>query len=466
MKRIDPPGPKGLPLLGVALQLRRDPLRLLRSVVEEYGDFVQLPLLGISLTPMEPRRRLYLLNHPASVRHVCVSSKDKYRPHEQLVRKLRRTLRLREGELLTSAGAAWSERKASLQPAFTEKGLARVADKVSRSLGALAARWSELPDGGSIDVDVEMTRFVTHLFASLFVGLELDGADAPLAAAWERTLNGLSRRMAAPLPALLELRRREACEFDDALKNVEQRLRELIRARRERTSCPGDLLATWMQGAAARGGAALGDRDHRDQMMLLLLAGRKNVSNALSWSCHLLGTHPAVAERLAEEAEAKLGDGAPTPDDLDAMPYVRMVQRETLRLYPTAWLIARSCLEDDVVGGYWIPRGATVFMSPYSIHRHPSFWADPESFQPERFAADRHLTPEAYLPFGKGPRTCIGSFLTELIMQAALVTLARRFVFAPRPGHTVRIKATSSLHPEGGLPMVLRRRSARRVHAV
>ena len=134
------------------------------------------------------------------------------------------------------------------------------------------------------------------------------------------------------------------------------------------------------------------------------------------------------------------------------------IYRLLLRLYPAAWLIARRCVEDDVVGGYFIPRGTTVFMSPYTLHRHPSFWSDPQAFDPLRFARGG-IEPAAFLPFGRGPRRCIGSVLAERVMQLVVATLAQHVVLRPISEHEPRIRAAATLRPRGGLPMVIERRT-------
>lgn len=458
-RRIDPPGPKGIPLLGVALRFRRNPLEFLTKLVAEYGDVVRVPMMRIPLSPIEPRNQCYVVNHPLLVRQICGANRRKYRTHHQLVHKLKATLELGQGELLTSTGAQWTERKALLQPSFTRMHVASFDAKVNSCVRSLVSRWQQLPDGVIVDVDRDITRLVTHLFASLFLSLDLDAADAELSHVWERTLTGLGRRMAAPLAVLHKFPSQRNREFAAALAQVEQRLYQCIQTRRCGASQSHDFLALWMQASQAEDGAGLSDKSLRDQLLLMLLAGRRNVANALSWSCHLLGQHPKVAQTLFDEVSAKLGDALTTADKLEPLRYSRMVQREVLRLYPTAWLIARQCLEDDIVGGYSIPRGVTVFMSPYTLHRHPSYWNDAEVFDPERFAAGQTIAPESYLPFGKGPRTCIGNFLTEHIMQVVLVAVSRHFILEPLPGHAARIKATSSLHPDGGLPMILKRRT-------
>ncbi len=249
MQAIEPPGPRGLPLMGVAPQFRRDPLKFLLRCVEHYGDVVQLPLLRVPLTPMEPKHRCYVVNQPAMVKQICGARRRHYRTHQQLVDKLKLTLDLGEGELLTSVGEQWVERKALLQPSFTAKRVAGCAETIAGALETLVARWQALPDGAEVDVAADMTRFVAHLFAALFLRLDLDNADAALAPSWERTLDGLSRRVAAPLAVLNRLPTRRTREFDAAFRAVDTRLHQVIEARRHDPATSEDFLSQWIRAA-------------------------------------------------------------------------------------------------------------------------------------------------------------------------------------------------------------------------
>lgn len=457
---IEAPGPRGWPLVGVAFQFRRDPLALLMSSVRAFGDVVQLPLLKLPLSPLEPRHRLYIVNQPALVRHICLTNRAKYRTHKQLVDKLRLVLDLADGELLTSVGDEWVQRKTTLQPAFS--ALTASNDKIVRPVSDMLERWERLADGATIDVDEEMTRLVTNVFASLFLSLDLEHEDRALAPHWCGMLAGFSRRMAAPLKILLRVPSKANREFHRSLGTVENRLSTVIADHQQCPHRSRDLLSAWLETSASKGAGAPNAKSIRDQMMLLLLAGRKNVSNAMAWACHLLAGNPDVAGRVQSETEDACGGNGADPDSWERIPYVAAVQKEVLRLYPTAWLIARYCLEDDNLGGYRIPQGATVFVSPYAMHRNPAFWTEPETFDPGRFLGERgkRILPDVYLPFGVGPRTCIGNLLTEQIMRITIAMLSRRFAFEPAPHHQVRIKAASSLSPRGGLPMVLRKRGS------
>ena len=452
MKPNEAPGPRGWPLVGVAFQFRRDPLDLLMRSVRQFGDVVQLPLLRLPLTPLEPKHQVYIVSQPVFVRLICLTNRDKYRTHKQLVEKLKLVLDLDDGELLTSVGDDWVRRKATLQPAFS--ALAAADDRIRCCVSHMVERWERLADGSVIDADQEMTRLVTRVFSSLFLSLDFDGEDAALEPHWHGMLAGFSRRMAAPLKILLRWPSASNREFHRCLAVVKERLSTVVA---DHQRCPhrfNDLLSAWIKTSESKGAGPLSGKTIGDQMMLLLLAGRKNVSNALVWACHLLATHPEAAEKLRRESSAN-------PDSPESAPYVAAVQKEVLRLYPTAWLIARYCLEDDQLGPYRIPQGATIFISPYAMHRNPAYWTEPERFDPSRFLGERgaQITPDMYLPFGVGPRTCIGNALTERVMRIAIATLSRKFRFEPAPLHRVTIQAASSLSPRGGLPLVLRKRA-------
>jgi cytochrome P450 len=175
----------------------------------------------------------------------------------------------------------------------------------------------------------------------------------------------------------------------------------------------------------------------------------------LCWTWYLVSRHPDVAERLRAEAIAILGDRMPGHEDLANLPYTTMVVQEAMRLYPPVWALPRRALEADEIGGYPVPAGAEVMISPYTLHRHPGFWDEPNQFRPERFAADAPPLPHryAYIPFGAGPRVCVGSHLGMLEATLVAAMVARRFRFEyAGPGDPVP-EAMLSLRARGGLPV-------------
>ncbi len=198
--------------------------------------------------------------------------------------------------------------------------------------------------------------------------------------------------------------------------------------------------------------------------MTLVIAGHETVASALSWTLLLLADHPVVQQRLHDELDAALPDGgAPAWADLARLPYTRAVVDEALRLFPPAWVLTRRAERDDVVCGVALPAGSLVVISPWLVHRRATEWPQPLVFDPGRFAAERSTTPRgSYLPFGVGPRLCIGRdfAVVEAVLVLATVLRGHR-VTLPRDGGQAqrpRVEASVTLRPRGGLPLVLTRR--------
>jgi cytochrome P450 len=204
------------------------------------------------------------------------------------------------------------------------------------------------------------------------------------------------------------------------------------------------------------------DRELRDELNALLVAGHTTTTSALGWSWYALFQHPDVRSRLGRELRTVLVGRSPGIDDLHALVYTRMVIEEVLRLYPPTWLTARAPLQEDQIRGYRIQRGSIVVLSPFVTHRHPGFWDEPHRFDPERFTPERSAgRPRfAYFPFGGGPRSCIGSWLASVVLQLVLVLVAQRFELKLVPGSRVEMKPGLTLHPAPGLPVTPRKQKA------
>jgi cytochrome P450 len=231
----------------------------------------------------------------------------------------------------------------------------------------------------------------------------------------------------------------------------------LIRERRRTGVDAGDLLSTLLHARDEETGEAMSDRELRDEVMTLLLAGHETTAAALAWAWSLLARNPEAADRLRDEAAGVLGDRPPTSEDLARLTYARMVFDETLRLYPPAWGQPREAIDDDEIGGYFIPRGTVVGPSQWVTHRRPDLWDDPDRFDPERFSPGRSEGRHrfAYYPFGGGGRACIGAPLATAEAQVALACLGRRFSFSLAPGHPVEPDPTFVLRPKHALMMTV-----------
>jgi cytochrome P450 len=207
-------------------------------------------------------------------------------------------------------------------------------------------------------------------------------------------------------------------------------------------------------------GRRMTDRQLRDETMTLFLAGHETTANTLVWAWMLLSQNPEAEARLHAELDAVLGGRAPTFADLPRLIYADRVITETLRVYPTVWLLGREAIEPTEIGGYRVRRGQTLWMSQWVLHRDPRFFDDPESFRPDRWADGlaKRIPRYAYFPFGGGPRICIGHSFAQMEAVLLLATIARRFQVRLKPDTVVRPYPTMTLRPDGGLQVLLSRR--------
>jgi cytochrome P450 len=234
----------------------------------------------------------------------------------------------------------------------------------------------------------------------------------------------------------------------------------LIDERRRSGAERGDLLSMLLAARDEETGEGLSDRQLRDEVMTLLLAGHETTATALSWTFYLLSLHPGARRRLEDELAAALPDGGPRVEDLPRLRYTRMVLDEALRLYPPAWVITRSATGADEIGGFAIPAGSRVLVSPYVTQHDPGLWDDPEGFDPDRFApeAQEGRARYAYFPFGGGPHLCIGAGFAIMEATIALATIARRLHLDLEPGRPVAIDPLVTLRPTPGIFVTARPR--------
>jgi cytochrome P450 len=241
--------------------------------------------------------------------------------------------------------------------------------------------------------------------------------------------------------------------YRDAVRRLDRVIDGFIAPRRAEGEDRGDLLSMLLAARDPETGEGMTPAQLRDEVMTIFLAGHETVSNALAWTGHLLAQHPDVAAKVEAEVDAVLGGRAPGYEQLAGLRYSRMVIEEAMRLYPPAHTISRTALGPDRIGGVAIPAGAVITISPHTTHRNPTLWPDPGRFDPERFAparsADRHRF--AYLPFGGGPRVCIGNSFAMTEALVILATIAQRWRLAPEPGHPVEPVGLVTLRPATGI---------------
>jgi cytochrome P450 len=249
-------------------------------------------------------------------------------------------------------------------------------------------------------------------------------------------------------------------EVKRALAQLDEVIHGIIRQRRAAEAGGGDLLSILLRARDAEDGRGMTDRQLRDEVMTLFLAGHETTANALAWAWYLLATHPQAEAQLLADLGAVLAGRTPTVADLPRLGCAERVILEAMRLYPPAYLVGREALEDCTVGGHRVPRGTTVFMSQWVLHRDPRFFEAPDEFRPQRWADGlaQRLPKCAYFPFGAGPRVCIGNTFAMMEATLILATLAPAFRFALVPGQAVKPWPSVTLRPADGINVVLQSR--------
>ena len=437
-----PMGPRGNPVLGNLLQVQRDRLGLMQAAVREHGDAVRLR--------MGPKT-LFLFNHPDHAKHVLAENHANYRKGIGLVHARRA---LGDG-LLTSEGEQWRSQRRAVAPVFQRERISQAASVIVEETDRLLARWRARP-GETVDLVAEMTRLTLGVLGRSLLRVDL-GSSEPIGRAFEAVQDQAMFEMVTlsvvppwvPLPRQLRFRR--------ARRELDRLVGRLVSGRAGADPTADDLLARLLRSTGEEPDPSARRRQLRDELVTLLLAGHETTASTLGWTCYLLERHPEVYRRVHLEAVEVLGDRLPGYQDLTRLPYTTRVIEEAIRLYPPVWMLTRRAVDHDRIGDYRVPAGSDVLICPYTLHRHPRFWDDPDSFDPDRFTPERAAARPryAYIPFGAGPRVCVGSHLG--VMEAVLVVamVAREFRLRRPSGAPVVPEPMLSLRLKGGLPMVV-----------
>lgn len=408
-----------------------DTLAALVRQFAQHGDAFRLaaPLLG---------KDVLVLSHPDHVRHVLVD-------HHADFRKgigIERVQILLGNGLMTSEGALWRAQRRAVQPAFHRTAVdARIADivAVNRRLAARIAAPAPAP--------FDLTRLLSE--ATLEIVLR-----AIFGASYERLVAGTN-----PFALLTEEADRDL-RFAYALRNLGGVLQQEIERRRAHSPVGGDVLQTLVDARDRHSGEPMTDRQIRDEVFTLIVAGHETTASALAWTWYLLARHPEVAAALRAEVDAAT-DAERAHPLASRFAYAQQVIAESLRLYPPGWVLTRRALGAASIAGIDVVAGDDILISPFLVHRHPAFWPDPDAFDPARFTpATSAARPRfAYLPFGLGPRACIGESLAMAEMLTHVVTLAHACdVRLAPPGQTAEWEARVNLRPRAGLTYTARAR--------
>jgi cytochrome P450 len=418
-------------------------------MTQRYGDVVRLPLVGGSL---------YVVNHPDGVRQVLQDHAANYGkdPRENAI-----FTRFVGRSILTTEGDAWRRLRHLEQPAFHRRHILAASAPMVATVQTYLDEWQAAAERGAvIDLVPAMPTLVLRVLGRAIFSLDLEDDTATIASALKVIGAYALALLYQPLlpyvgPFLKRNRQRAAAQraLDQVVFRLIHKRRSQLGGLRPET----DLLTFFLLLRDDDGTPAFTDAEIRSETLSLLIAGHENTTSLLCWTWYLLAQHPAVAARVFDEVAAQLAGRTPTLDDLARLPYIRMVLEEALRLYPPAWSFPRRALAADTIGGYRVPAGATILLAPYTTHRHPAFWPEPEVFDPERFseAAEAGRVRYAHFPFGGGQHQCMGA--TFAMMEAHLIVamIAQRYRLELLPGFAIRPEPLVTLRPQE-LPMRLR----------
>lgn len=433
------PGPGTLSFLLNLGKFRKDPLAGFFQSALEYGDVVRYRGLWVS----------HQLSHPSHIQHVLQSNFSNYRRGRDY-----QILKSSLGEgLLTSDGALWQRQRKMTQPAFHSQKIASFTRVMAGHTERIMEKWKRFAASGeAFDIVPELMRLTLNIASEALFSTNLESQTQAIREALAVGRDYAVDRAWSFVRPPLSVPTRRNREYLRALGHFHQIIDGIISARRVSGDGVADLL-TMLMDARDEDGNAMSDRQLRDEVATLLTAGHETTTLALSWVCYLLARHPEAEEALRAEL-AFLNGHAPSYDDLFRLKFTRMVIDETMRLYPPVWVLSRTAANEDEIGGYHIPAGSEMLIFPYITHRHPGWWQDPEKFCPERFAPENSASRMkfGYLPFGAGPRTCIGLNFAMTEIQVAVALLFQRFRIRLVRNHpAVRAEPSVTLRPSPGV---------------
>jgi len=441
-----PTGPRGLPLIGVIRDVRKDSLGFLMRTATEHG-----PVSGYRLGP----GRSYLVSHPDGLKHVLQDNVQNYTKDHVSYSLMRRVV----GDgLVTSQGETWLKQRRLAQPAFHRARISAMAEQMVRAAAELSGQWSDAQRSGEPRRAArDMLGLTLRIVGEALLGTDVRAQTEAVSAAFnvisEQTVERF--RDLRILPPILPT------AYDRAFRQANQSLREvvatLVAQRRQHMEDRGDLLSMFMLAQDEETGERMDDAHVQDEVLTMLLAGHETTATALTWTWALLEQNPDAERAFHAELDSVLGGRLPTAEDVPRLVYTRRVLDETMRLYPPVYILSRKVVSDDTICGYQVLGGSMLDVSPYVTHRLPEFWPDPERFDPDRFSPERSATRPryAYFPFLGGPRQCIGNNFALMEGVLILATLGQRHRPRLVAGYTPKPEPLITLRPSEELPVVI-----------
>ncbi len=361
--------------------------------------------------------------------------------------------------LITSEDDFHRHQRKLMAPGFTHRRIAGFADTMSAYAEAAQQGWT---DGATIDFAREMMRLTLGIVGKTLFDADVLGEADELGRALTLAMQWTIRQTRSTIPIRIPLHWNTPgnIRVRRAVERIDQTVYRFIGERRSSGQYRDDFLSMLLLAQDEDDGSRMTDQQVRDECITLFLAGHETTANALAWAAYLLCLHPEVYARVRSEADSALAGRLPTAGDLGNMPYTLQAIKESMRIYPPAYIFGRQAVRDVTLGSFHVPKGQVVLVSPYMMHHNPKLFPNPDTFDPDRFTpeAEKELPRYAFMPFGGGPRICIGSHFAMLETHLILAHLAQRVELSLEPGQRVEPEPLITLRPGDGIKMTVRRR--------
>ena len=438
-----PPGPRPLNPLTNILAFGKDFCGFLHGLRQQYGDLVYFKVGG---------RHMYFVCDAELTRQVLVLQHRNFTKSRGL--ELVGKVLLGQG-LLTSEGEVHRRQRKMMQPAFHGQAITGYGQVMVDYTQEMCRGWEP---GSVYDMASEMMHVTMNVVGKCLFDADVRKEAAEIGHALDDAMN-LFAHLANPLaPLMLKLPLPQTRKMMSARGRIDKTINRIIEERMADPERHEDLLQMLLDAVDEEDGTKMSMQQVRDEVVTLFLAGHETTANALTWTLYLLSQHAEVRERFHAEVDSVLGGRPATAADMRSLPYTRQVFAESMRLYPPAHAFGRKNLEPFELGGYTVPAESTILFSPFAMHRHERYWPEPERFDPDRWASGEQVDDRpkhCYIPFGGGPRTCIGEPFAWMEGVLILASIAQQWQLDLEPGHVVETQPLITLRPRYGMRMVV-----------
>lgn len=451
------PGPKPKPLLGNVPDVAKGFLQANYANFKKYGDLFRYRLRD---------RNVHIISSPELAQYILIDHNTEFPKAKAFLRLI-----LGNGLVTNDNHDSWLIQRRMMQPMFHKQRLTAMNNKIEAASQAMIDRWCTLRPirqaqgeqaqgtGVTLEISFEMMQVTLDIITRTMFSKDIMGDVGIIGPSVGRATHFIQGRIQSPFALPLKFPTPANLTFQKDLEALDTLIYRLIEERRAVKEKPGDLLDMLLEVRDADTGEGMSDQQLRDEVITIFGAGHETTANTLSFAFYVLSQHPEILKKAQAELDTVLQGRSPTLADLANLPYTKMVLEETLRLYPAAPAVTPRLVTKDLeLNGFFIPEGALLLINIFNIHRHPKYWDNPEVFDPERWVNGEDLKHRlAYMPFGAGPRKCIGNNLAMMEGQLLLAMVLQKFELKLAQ-EKVELEQAVTLRPKGGLKMTLHSR--------